>query len=64
MPRHPKPQALIDYLETIARGVPRVCWSCLHYDQGGRCDLYGSQPPADFAAEDGACGDWIDELPF
>lgn len=59
--RHPKPQQLIEWEQ--AR-MPRCCHTCEHYDQRGVCTEHDAEPPEDFAAQDGACPEYFEEIPF
>jgi hypothetical protein len=62
--RHPDPDILKKWRALVATPVPKVCASCQHYGVDGLCVAWFKEPPADFAATDGACPQWEEECPF
>lgn len=61
MPRHPKPQILIDYEE---RRRPEFCHTCAAYSEEGLCLVHFQEPPEEFAKTEKACKDYEEDLPF
>jgi len=61
MPRHEKPQILIDYEAKI---FPEICHTCEAYSNEGICMKHNQEPPEDFAATHKACPDYYMEVPF
>lgn len=62
-----KPQIIKAWEESIKQigRPPAVCWNCEYHNRpNGVCDKYGMVPPKDFAETPGACGDWLEEIPF
>jgi hypothetical protein len=65
MSRPPEPQFLIDYREWLQAGPPKCCHTCEHYGVDGLCAKHEmAAPPAEFAATEDECPDWIMECPF
>jgi len=62
--RHPKPPHVIAYEEQKKAGPPKCCHTCDWYDANGMCLTYWMEPPEDFAATEGACPEWLDNIPF
>lgn len=64
--KHSEPEFVIKWREHVeaARNIPKCCHTCDHYAADGQCIFHWAQPPADFAASIGACGDWIERMPF
>lgn len=62
MPRPPEPSELTFWLEHTTK--PECCHTCANYSADGRCDVYDMIPPADFAADYGACESWVDADPI
>lgn len=63
MPRHSEPEYVVQWRKATAN-VPKCCHTCDNYDQDGKCVFHWAEPPANFAATEGACNDWTYELPF
>jgi sulfatase maturation enzyme AslB (radical SAM superfamily) len=61
--RHNEPSHVIQWREAIAN-PPKCCHTCDWYDKDGVCGFHKSEPPEDFAATNGACESWIQEMPF
>lgn len=61
MPRHKKPQILIDYEN---RERPKICHTCEHYDITGLCFIHRQSPPEDFAKKPNSCQDYEEGVPF
>jgi ABC-type uncharacterized transport system YnjBCD substrate-binding protein len=64
MPRHPKPQALIEYEAWLAKGPPRFCYNCDHYGGEGQCFAFNVQVPLEFTQKQDSCPTWAQEIPF
>jgi hypothetical protein len=64
MSRPPEPQFLVDYREWVKAGPPKCCHTCDWYEDDGKCAKYEMEPPAEFAATEDECHDWIEECPF
>lgn len=62
--RPPKPPKLIEYEKLVNQGPPRYCHNCDDYNQDGYCVTFGEAPPAEFASSEGACKNWVLEIPF
>ena len=62
--RHQEPEALKRYREIVRQGPPKCCHTCDYYDQHGKCAKFNMEPPEDFAARDGACPEWVMDIPF
>lgn len=60
MARHPTPNHVLIYKE----GPPKCCHTCQYYDHRGVCEIHSSEPPEDFASQNGACDEWVWEIPF
>jgi hypothetical protein len=50
--------------EWIAKGPPRCCYTCEHYDWDGRCAKFDMSPPKEFSESLDQCEAWSQELPF
>lgn len=61
--RHPEPEYVVKWREAIAK-PPKCCHTCDHYAADGKCVFHWAEPPADFAATNGACNDWVEIMPF
>lgn len=45
--------------------TPRNCFFCDYMaSQPGFCDRYQARPPASFMQKEGACDQWLEEIPF
>ena len=64
MSRHPEPEIVKIYRETINASVPQVCTTCDNYQKDGTCSEFGEAPPQAFASEPGECSFWALEIPF
>lgn len=64
MPRHKTPDNIVLYNKWLNNGPPKCCHTCDWYNDRGLCEMHGSEPPEEFAASDGACKDWVREIPF
>ena len=62
--RPPEPEYLIQWREWIKAGPPKCCHTCDYYSGAGDCLAFDMRPPEDFAATQGACEKWIQEIPF
>lgn len=63
--RHPVPQVLRDTYYRYDVEEPRLCHTCLFYDEHGICVKYSMSPPEEFAATPKACNQWeMEECPF
>ena len=62
--RHQEPETVKRYREIVKNGPPKCCHTCENYSTDGVCTVYDMRPPEDFAATDGACQDYIQEIPF
>ena len=62
--RPPEPEYVRLWREWIAKGPPRCCYTCEHYQHDGRCQKFDMTPPPEFASTVDQCGDWRQELPF
>lgn len=60
MPRHEEPE----HVKLWRNPAPEICHTCEHYDEEGICQLHQQEPPEDFAKQEGACPDWLIDLPF
>lgn len=60
MPRHIEP----DHVKIWRNGPPACCHTCEKYSEEGICQVHDAEPPEEFAATDGACKDWLMDLPF
>lgn len=61
MPRHKKPQILIDYEN---KELPEICHTCEYYEDDGLCFKHKKEPPEYFASTPGACDKYLMEIPF
>lgn len=62
--RPKKPDSVVAYEEFVRKGPPRCCHTCGDYNEHGECLRFNSVPPEGFAATEGACADWVYEVPF
>ena len=62
--RHPEPEIVTHYRNTLKAEPPRVCHTCDHYSKEGKCMEFDSVPPLEFASEPGGCALWVWEVPF
>lgn len=62
--RPPKPEALIEHEEWLAKGPPQFCWNCDHYGADGSCYHFCMVPPEEFTKTEGGCPSWEQLLPF
>ena len=62
--RHPEPEIVTTYRNTLKADPPRVCHTCDHYDKNGKCVEFDSVPPVEFANKPNECDLWIWEVPF
>lgn len=63
MPRHPEPQVLKDWRETV-KPQPKVCHNCDFYTQEGLCEKFDQEPPLEFSQTPSACDQWLEAIPF
>jgi hypothetical protein len=64
MSRHPEPEIVTLYRNTLRAEPPRVCHTCDHYSKEGVCVKFNEAPPPEFANEPGGCALWEWEIPF
>ncbi len=58
-------RAKADAEDEARRHKPRDCFHCTWHDRrDGTCGFYDERPPLDFMSKDGACADFIEEIPF
>jgi hypothetical protein len=51
--------------QRVREKKPENCFFCDHMDRDpGFCDKHWARPPADFMPREGACPDFIEEIPF
>lgn len=62
--RHQEPESVRRYREIVRQGPPKCCHTCDRYDKSGSCTKFSMEPPEDFAARDGACPEWVMNIPF
>ena len=59
-----KPEILIAW-ENAVEARPQVCWNCEWFSESSyHCGAHDAEPPAEFAATDKACSDWLLQIPF
>jgi hypothetical protein len=58
-------RAAADAADEIRAHKPRDCFHCTWHDRhDGTCGFHDQKPPLDFMSKDGACNDFIEEIPF
>lgn len=62
--RHPEPEIVTIYLNTLRAEPPKVCHTCDHYSKEGKCVEFDSVPPESFASEPDQCELWVEVIPF
>ena len=62
--RHPEPSFVVQWREVERKGPPKCCHTCEWYEADGKCAKHEMEPPAEFAATEDECPDWIRECPF
>ena len=62
--RHPEPQIVTLYRNSLEAEAPQVCHTCDHYLKSGVCAEFGEAPPETFANTPGECSIWVWEIPF
>lgn len=62
--RTPTPEKVLLYWEMQKTGGPKFCHTCDSYRGDGTCERHGMRPPDEFTQTEGACNDWICEIPF
>jgi hypothetical protein len=62
--RPPEPEYVRLWREWLAKGPPRCCYTCEHYDWDGRCAKFDMSPPKEFSESLDQCEAWSQEMPF
>lgn len=62
--RPPEPEHVQRWRKLFASATPRCCHTCDNYLHTGMCDLHNAAPPPEFAAQEGVCQQWVEEVPF
>jgi hypothetical protein len=62
--RHPEPEIVTIYFNTLRAEPPKVCHLCDNYNKHGVCDEFDSVPPLEFASEPNQCELWVEVVPF
>ncbi len=62
--RHPEPEIVTLYRNTLKAEPPLVCHTCDYYSKTGICAEFGEAPPVAFASKPGGCSLWQCEVPF
>lgn len=59
--RHKEPEHVTAWRDNQP---PKCCHTCEHYSEDGLCTLFNMEPPEEFAATHGQCGDFSFDIPF